>query len=154
MNSNRSPPTRCLSKYPGPFGTVADEIKRVASVEVLREDQNPDVRLLGAYLLRGAQAIVGVPGRHLDVGDDHVGLVGAGLADQVGRVGSYAGDLEPRLLEDRHDPFENQRLILSDDHPHRLGITHAPTLRHPPHPMRLLGLTYAPLGSPPGQEAS
>ena len=100
------------------------------SFEVVREDQDAHLGVRRAYLLRRAQTVIGVPGGHLDVGDDHIRLVGHRLADEVVRVGGHADDLETGLFEDAHDALTSQGFVITDDNAHGLGLAHAPTLGH------------------------
>jgi hypothetical protein len=120
-----------LEQIADPFGAVADELQRVPRLDVLRQDQNADLRVIGAYLSRGAQPIIGVVGRHLDVCYDRLWLVGSRLAEQVGRVRRDRHDLEAGLLEYGHDPFSGQRLVFPDDYAQRLAIAHISRLSHP-----------------------
>jgi len=120
-----------LEEIANPFGMVADKLQRVARLDVLRQDQNADLRLSGAYLSRGAQPIVGVVGRHLDICYDHLWLVGRRLAQKVGRIRRDRHDLEAGLVEYRHDAFSGQRLVFPDDHTQRVAIAHASRLSHP-----------------------
>ena len=77
---------------------------------------------------RGSQTVVGQVGRHLDVGDHDVGIVGAGLAHQVLGVARHCDHLQPGLLEHAHDALSDQWLILADHDAETSGIAHGPTL--------------------------
>jgi predicted TPR repeat methyltransferase len=100
---------------------VADEIEHVAVLEELAEDEHARLRSLRADRERGAQAVVRRLRRHLDIGDDDVGLVGVRLADEVRRLGRDGHDLEPALLENAHDALAHERLVLADDDADRHG---------------------------------
>jgi hypothetical protein len=41
--------------------------------------------------------------------------VGAGLADEVGRISGNSDDLVPRLLENADDPLADEQLVFPDD---------------------------------------
>ena len=62
---------------------VAEQLQRVALGQVLGEHEHAGARHRTADRDRRAQAVVGQVRRHPDVGDDDVGPVRAGLADQV-----------------------------------------------------------------------
>ena len=70
--------------------------------------------MLGADLVRGAQALVGVRRRHPHVDDGDVGLVGADLAQQVLGVARLAGDLEARLLEQPRETLAQQHGVIGE----------------------------------------
>ena len=65
---------------------------------------------------------------HLNVGDDDVGTVGAGLPNKVLGVASHSDHFKPSLLEHTHDALSDQRLVLTDHHPDRRRLSHGPTL--------------------------
>jgi len=79
--------------------------------------------------LRRPEPVVGVPGWHLNVGDDHVRLVCTGFPEQVGRVSRHADDVKPRLLEHAHNPLARQRLILAYHHAHTSSVSHVLNVR-------------------------
>ena len=68
----------------------------------------PHVGLLGADALRGAQAVVGVGGRHAHVDDRDVGLVRGDLADQVVGVSGLPDDVEAGIPEEANDPLPEE----------------------------------------------
>jgi CheY-like chemotaxis protein len=72
--------------------------------------------------------VIGVAGRHLDVGDHDIRAVHARLADQVARVGGGSRDLESGVLQHADDPLAHDGLVLADEHPDRCGLSHAPKL--------------------------
>ena len=69
--------------------------------------------MVGADLVGGAQALVGVRGRHPHVDDGDVGPVGADLAQQVLGVARLAGDLEARLLQQACETLAQQHGVIS-----------------------------------------
>ena len=77
--------------------------------------------VLGADLVRGAQALVGVRRRHAHVDDGDVGLVGADLAQQVLGVAGLAGDLEARLLEQARETLAQQHGVVGDHDAERVA---------------------------------
>jgi hypothetical protein len=100
----------------------ADQVEGVAVLEELGEHHDPHIWLPRADLLHCSQTVVGQIGRHLDVGDYDVGVVGAGLAQQVLGVARHPDDLEPGLLEHVHDALSDQRLIFADDDADTSGL--------------------------------
>lgn len=125
----RQIPDPILQQVANALGAVADEFERISGFQVLREDHDADFGTIHPYFSCRAQAIVGVPGRHLNIRHNHVGLVCVDLASQVARVAGHSDYLKSGIFEHRHDARANERLILADDDPYRLGIAHAPTLR-------------------------
>ena len=124
-----------LEQVADALGAVADQVDGVALLDVLGEHEDLGVRVLRADLHRGAQAVVGVGRRHLDVDDRDVGPVRADLAAQVDRVARLADDVEARLLEQPAQPLAEEQLVLADDHPHG-GVAAIHVRRGPPRPQR------------------
>ena len=85
------------------LGAVAEERERVARLDDLREDEHPDLRMLGADRHRRLRPLVGVGRRHADVDDRDVGLLAP--HDPLQRVGvtDLRDDLEAVLREDAGD---------------------------------------------------
>ena len=71
--------------------------------------------MLGADLVRGAQPLVGVAGRHAHVDHGHVRLVGADLAQQVFCVTGLTGDLETGVLEQADEALAQENGVLRHD---------------------------------------
>jgi hypothetical protein len=103
---------------------VADELERVSVLEELGEQEHSNFRLAGPDPPRGLQAVVAVPWRHLDVRDHHVRPMGGSLPDQVVGVPGHADHVEARVLENVHDPFTNERLILAHYDSDRSLVVH------------------------------
>ena len=59
--------------------------------------------------------------RHPDVDHRHVGLVGGDLPHQVLRVAGLTDDVEPRLVQQPHDPLAQQHGVLGDDYSHGIA---------------------------------
>ena len=67
-------------------------------------------------------ALVGVPGRHPDVGDDDVGQLCVYGAEERVEVLADGGDLEVGLhLEQAAHPFANEVVVVREHHPDRHG---------------------------------
>ena len=69
------------------FGGVADQAHRPFGFDVLGKDEDADGGMGPPEPVRGADALVGEAGRHLDVDDDRLWLGQVDLADQAGGVG-------------------------------------------------------------------
>jgi hypothetical protein len=83
------------------------------------EDKHSGLRPPPPHLDRGPQAIISVPRRHLDVGDDHRRAVGESLAQQIFGVAGLSDDFEPGLGEQSRDPLAEQDVVLADHHAQR-----------------------------------
>ena len=70
---------------------------------------------------RGAQAVVGVVGRHADVDDRDVGLVRADLAQQVLGVAGLRHDLEAGVLEQARGALAQQDGVVGDHDSHGIS---------------------------------
>ena len=104
-----------LEQVADALGSIGEKLARVMILQELRQHEYGDAGLSGADLTRGAQPVVGAVGRHLDVGDDHIGLVRPGLTEQVARVRGNGNDNETRLRQDVNHTLANKRLILPYD---------------------------------------
>ena len=93
-------------------GVLADEVQRVGLVAKLGEHEDPDLRVACADLDGGAQAVVGVVGRHLHVHDRDVGPVGGHLAPQVVGVAGLGDDLEAGVGQQAAQPLAQEHLVL------------------------------------------
>jgi hypothetical protein len=93
-----------------------------------------------------------VIGRHLHVGDDDVGLVRTGLAQQVGGVGGLRDDLDAALLEDADEPGPQQGLVFGDEHAQRIHAGNATAgARRPPRAFPTSIGAYPPTKAAPAQ---
>ena len=96
---------------------------------MLGEQDDRQLGALGAQLEHGAQAVVGVVGRHPDVGDDEIGTMAADAANQLRAIAGDPGDRDAGAFEHELQSLPHQHLVLADHDPH--GIT-ASTLVPPP----------------------
>ena len=62
-----------LEQVADPLRRVLEQLDRLPGLDVLRQDQDAHPGMLGADLLCGQQALVGVRRRHPDVGHHHIG---------------------------------------------------------------------------------
>ena len=70
-------------------GAIGQQLRRVALLVVLREDEHRGLGLALTHLERCHQAVVAVAGRHVDVGHQQVWPVGETLAKDVRRVARF-----------------------------------------------------------------
>ena len=97
-----------------------EERERVARGRVLAEDDDPDPWVRLAQPLGRLDALVGVPGRHPDVGDDDVGPLCVYGAEERVEVLADGGDLELGLrLEQPAHPFANEVVVVRQHDPDR-----------------------------------
>ena len=94
---------------------VADQLERVARLDVLAEHEYADLRVRPADRHGRSEPIVGMRGRHPDVGHDHVGLMRADLADEVVGVTGLRDDLEAVRLEHARLPLAQQGVVVGQD---------------------------------------
>src|SRR3954454_15629586 len=94
---------------------LRQQVERVGLLDVLAEHEHARAGVLRADLAGRAQPLVGVAGRHADVDDRDVGLVGADLAEQVLGVAGLAGDLEAGVLEQPDETLAQQHGVLGHD---------------------------------------
>ena len=99
------------------LGRVLEQVDRLPGFHVLGQDQHAGAGMFGADPLRGQQPVVGVGGRHPDVGDHHVGF--RLLDDSVQGVGvaCLADDEEPLFGQDPGQPFAEQHRVVGEHHP-------------------------------------
>ena len=110
-----------LEQISDTLSAVDDQVERVTILEELREDEHANRPILDPDRQRSAKPVVGPIGRHLDIGHDHVRVIGARLGQQFARIARGGHDLEAGLGEYVHDPLSQDRLVLSHDHPDRRG---------------------------------
>src|SRR5205823_4863155 len=110
-------------------GGVAEQFLGIPAVDVLREHDHPDVRMSCAYIDRGAQSVLGVIGRHPDVGQQQIGMLALDERGQLAGVSGRCDDGEPCAVEQEDEPFSKQRLVLTYDDAH--GISAMSTVPKP-----------------------
>ena len=98
--------------------TVGHQAQRERRLDVLRQDEDADVRaVLGADRLRRPEALVGVGRRHPDVDDRDVrAMLADGLQERVG-VAGLGDDLEAGLGQQPRDPLAQQERVVGEDEP-------------------------------------
>jgi hypothetical protein len=93
----------------------------VSDLDVLGEDQDPDLGVAASDLGRGAEPLVGVGRGHPDVDYRDVRPVSPDLPQQVVDAVGYGDDVDPGLAEQRGKPVANQQAVVGYQDPH--GIT-------------------------------
>jgi hypothetical protein len=97
-----------------------DQLGRVSLLDVLRQHEHREPGMPGTQLDRGAQAVVGVGGRHPHVDDGQVGIVRGDRVDQARRVSDRRDGLDRAVRQQPYEAFPEQHGILGDHHPHRV----------------------------------
>src|SRR5215469_1333385 len=100
---------------------MLQEAGRVARLQVLGQDQHPDLGVGVADLLRRDQALVGVGGRHLDVDDRHVGMFPCHKLEKFLRITGLAGDLDTGVFEEAGRALPDQHGVIGDHDPHGIS---------------------------------
>src|SRR5918995_1991052 len=91
--------TRSSEQIAGALRQLLDERHGVSGLQVVRQDEDPDLREAAPDLLSGEQPLVGVAGRHLDVGDHKLRPPDFDEPQESRGVLSGTGDLEAGLDE-------------------------------------------------------
>lgn len=78
-----------------PGGVIAEQLQRVARLDVLREHEDGDTRMSTPDEMRGLEAFRRVSGRHPDVDNDHVGRVALNRREETIDVARSPDHLEP-----------------------------------------------------------
>ena len=105
-----------LEEITDALSAVGDKGHRVAIFEELGEHQHAHAWHSGPDLKRRAEPVVGVIRRHLDIGDNDVRTLGTCYPHNVASILRGADDLEAVVLQDVHDAFPENRLVLADDY--------------------------------------
>ena len=98
------------------LSAVGDKGHRVAIFEEPGKHQHAHAWHSGPDLKRRAEPVVGVIRRHLDIGDNDVRTSGTCYPHNVASILRGADDLEAVVLQDVHDAFPENRLVLTDDY--------------------------------------
>src|SRR5690606_42046794 len=91
---------------------------RVAFLDVLGQHEDADLGPAGADRHGGAEAVVGVGGRHADVDDAEVGAVALDDLDEALGVADGGDDLVAGVVEEADEPGPQQHRVLGDHDPH------------------------------------
>src|SRR5205809_3395712 len=113
---------------------LLEQPHRIVRLDVLRQDEYADVRVLGSDLLRGYKALVGVAWRHANVDDRCVGTRKADVAEEFVSILGFGDDVDACLFEQADDALTREHKVVGDDYAH--GITArrlvSPTSSEPP----------------------
>ena len=104
-----------LEQVARPLRGLRQQVQRVGLLDVLGEHEHGGGGLLGPDPVRGAEALVGVRGRHPHVDDRDVGLVGPDLAHQVLAVARLGDHVEAGLLEQTDEALAQEDRVVGDD---------------------------------------
>ena len=113
MNSSRSV-TRRLEQV-ADAAPAGQQLHRVLDLGVRRQDEDADVRVLGADRPRGVEALRRVRRRHPDVDEHEVGRRLADESQQLRRVPRLPDHGEARALEHAREPFPEEEVIIGHD---------------------------------------
>lgn len=111
-----------LEQVGQPFRAVGQELERVLGIVVLRQDDDPEVGVLGTQLVGKVDAL-GREGRgHADVEEHDVGAVLRPERAKAVGVPGGAGDRQAAdLFEDRPRALAHQVVVVADQHARRPG---------------------------------
>ena len=108
-----------LEQVAAPGAAPGHQGQRSLGVGVLGQHDDPELGVGATEALGGADALVGVRGRHPDVGEHDVGLL---LADRVEQLAEVTGldDLVDRgvLGQERDEALTEQHAVLREHHAH------------------------------------
>src|SRR5438876_9156889 len=107
-----------------------DQPHGVMGLDVLGEDEHPDIGMLGADLLCGDEAFVGVVGRHADVDHGGVGLGHADRAQERGGVARLADHVDAGVCEQPGDALAGQHHVIGYDDAHGISARHTVSLTY------------------------
>ena len=106
-------------------GSIRQQLGRVLVLDVLAEHEDRCPGDPAARLDRGPQALVTLGGRHPHVDHRDVGPVLDDGVHERRAISHLGDDLAPGIEDQPRQTLADQRGVLGDDHPQRLGI-------HPP----------------------
>src|SRR5437763_5992569 len=100
---------------------VLEQAQGVARLDVLREDEHADLRMLGADRLGGRQPLVGVRRRHSDVDDRRVRPFYTDVPQKPRGVLRLADDLDAGVGQQADDALARQHQVVGDDYAHGIN---------------------------------
>jgi hypothetical protein len=107
-----------LQKVARPCGRLLEQPHRVARLQVVREDEDADLGVPAADLLRGDEAVVAAVGWHADVHQSDVGSSSVDHPQQRLGVATTPRDLEAGVLEQASQALAQQHLVVRDHDSH------------------------------------
>jgi hypothetical protein len=114
-----------------------EEPHGVGGLDVLGQDQDADLGMLGADRLGGDQAFVGVGWRHPDVDQRRVGAGQAHVVEQALGVFGLGDHVDARVAQEADDALPGEHDVVGDDYAHgssarsRVGSTTSVPSRAP-----------------------
>ena len=108
-----------LEQVADPGRVLADEVDRVARLDVLRQHEDGDLGLRPADVPRGLEALRRVRRRHPHVDDRDVRSLAVDEREQPGNVLGLADDPEARRLERGRQRLAEQDGVVCQDDPDR-----------------------------------
>src|SRR5262249_40228190 len=112
-----------LEQVAEPLRMLAEQLQRVPCLDDLREQEHPDVWMLGADLDGGACALVGLRRRHPDVDDRDVGLPGRDCPTQRVGVADLGDDVDAVVDENVRNALPQEQGVVSDHCAHGISAT-------------------------------
>jgi hypothetical protein len=97
---------------------LLDQPHGVAGLDVLGQEKDANLWVLGADRLGGDQALVGVGGRHADVDQRHVGAGQADVVEQALGVLGLGDHLDTGVAQQADDALAGEQDVVSDNYPH------------------------------------
>ncbi len=107
-----------LEQVAAALRVVLDQPHGEDRLDVLRKDEYPDVRMLGADLFGGDETFVGVGRRHADVDDGDVRVLRRDFAEQHVGIGGLADDLHTGVAEQAGDSRAGDHHVVGDHYAH------------------------------------
>ena len=108
-----------LEQVAAPGAAAGHQRQRSLGIRVLGQHHHPELRVRATEALGGPDALVGVGGRHPDVGQHHVGVVLGDRLEQLTEVTGLDHLVDSRVLgEQRDEPLTEQHAVLREHHAH------------------------------------
>src|SRR5262249_41542777 len=110
-----------LEQVADALGRLLEEVHGEPELDVLRQDEHADRRVVRSDLLGGADALVVVRRRQTDVDDRDLRRVTAHLEQQLVRRIARADDVEVVVGEEPREPFAQEHAVLGDHYAHGIS---------------------------------
>ena len=105
-----------------PFG---EQAHRSVDLDMRREDEDADLREVGADCLRGIEPLGRMGGRHANVEHDQLWTVLANQSHQLGHIARQTDNLKSRRFEEAGNALAQEDIVVCDDHSSTaLGLRH------------------------------
>ena len=110
-----------FEEIPHSRGMLLHKSHRVAGFNVLRENEHPNLRVLGSDRLRGDETFVRIRWRHPDIYDCDVRLIPADVAKQAVGVFCLAHHVDAGVLEKVDNSFSGKQDVVCNDYAHGIS---------------------------------